>query len=88
MARATALSEDDLERELLRQSVDRMGAGRYVCNDCGRTPLIGERIYTYGPDMVACELCRPRHRRPPDDSHLVLHPEVGMTVRVIDNRGR
>jgi hypothetical protein len=88
MARVTALSEADLERELLRQSVGRMGAGRYVCGDCGRTPLIGERIYVYAPDTVACELCRPRHRAAPDESYTVLHPEVGMTVRVIDNRKR
>ncbi len=88
MARAAALSESDLERELLRQSVGRMGAGRYVCGDCGRTPLIGERVHCYAPDTIICELCRPRHRAAPETSHTVLHPEVGTTVRVIDCRKR
>jgi len=88
MRRVIALSEDDLERELLRQGLDRMGAGRFICHHCGRTPLIGERIYVFAPDTVACELCRPRHRAAPDESYTVLHPEVGMTVRVIDNRRR
>ena len=88
MARAAALSETDLERELLRQCVERMGAGRYVCADCGRTPLIGERVHHYALDTVLCELCRPRRKAPPDESHLVLHHEFGMTVRVIDRRNR
>jgi DNA-directed RNA polymerase subunit RPC12/RpoP len=88
MSRAAALTEIDLERELLRQSVGRMGAGRYVCADCGRTPLIGESIHSYALDTVVCELCRPRHTAPPDASHPVRHHEFGMTVRVTDRRAR
>jgi DNA-directed RNA polymerase subunit RPC12/RpoP len=88
MSRAAALTEIDLERELLRQSVGRMGAGRYICADCGRTPLIGERVHSYALDTVVCELCRPRHAAAPDASHHVRHHEFGMTVRVTDRRAR
>jgi hypothetical protein len=88
MARAAALSQTDLERELLRQCVGRMGAGRYVCADCGRTPLIGERVHSYALDTVVCELCRPRHSSVPDESHRVRHQEFGATVRVTDRRNR
>lgn len=86
MSRATALCETDLERELLRQCVSRMGAGRYICADCGRTPLIGERVYSCALDTVVCELCRPRHAVAPDQSHRVRHSEFGATVRVTDRR--
>jgi hypothetical protein len=86
MPRAAVLCETDLERQLLRQSVSRMGAGRYVCADCGRTPLIGERVHSYALDTVVCELCRPSHALAPDASHHVRHNEFGMTVRVTDRR--
>jgi DNA-directed RNA polymerase subunit RPC12/RpoP len=88
MSRATALQESDLERELLRQCVGRMGAGRYICADCGRTPLIGESVHSYALDTVVCELCRPRHAAAPETSHSVRHHEFGTTVRVIDRRNR
>jgi hypothetical protein len=87
MSRASALCETDLELELLRQSVLRMGAGRYVCADCGRTPLIGERVHSYALDTVVCELCRPQHTLEPDASHPVRNSEFGATVRVTDRRG-
>jgi DNA-directed RNA polymerase subunit RPC12/RpoP len=88
MSRGVALSESDLERELLRQSVGRMGAGRYVCADCGRTPLLGESVHSYALDTVVCELCRPRHAATPEGSHRVRPPEFGTTVRVTDRRRR
>ena len=39
------ISEGDLERELLRKSVGALAAGRASCDDCGRTPLVGERVH-------------------------------------------
>ena len=76
------LTEDDLERQLLRQSVDLLSAGRHACNDCGRTPLIGERVHRFSRGEIVCELCRPAHRGEPQSSDLVRHSERGNAVRV------
>jgi hypothetical protein len=71
-----------LERELLRKGVgDRTKAGRR-CADCGRTPLVGERVHHYDDGRVRCELCRPLSREEPIDSELVLGSEHGHAVRI------
>jgi len=75
------ISEGDLERELLRKSVGALEADRARCDDCGRTPLVGERIHRFGDAAVVCELCRGRHAGPPERSEVVLHPERGQTVK-------
>lgn len=77
----TALDEPDLERQLLRRSVDGMSGGRCACADCGRTPLIGERVYRYARGEHVCELCRVHRRADPQSSALVHHAEHGITVR-------
>jgi hypothetical protein len=76
------LSEPDLERELLRKGVGAREAGRHYCSDCGRTPLVGERVHIYARGAVVCELCRPRRRATPERSQLVHHSERGHTVRL------
>jgi hypothetical protein len=76
------ISEPDLERELLRKGVGLREAGRHHCTDCGRTPLIGERVHVYTHGAVVCELCRPRRRASPERSHTVPHTEHGQTVRL------
>ena len=48
------ISEPDLERELLRKGVGLREAGRHHCTDCGRTPLIGERVHIYTRRAVVC----------------------------------
>jgi hypothetical protein len=75
------LSEPDLERELLRKGVGALAAGRTLCAECGRTPLVGERMHRFPDDALVCELCRPRRRGAPERSELVLHSEHGHTVR-------
>ena len=75
------ISEPDLERELLRKGVGAREARRPQCSDCGRTPLVGERIHLYDRGAVVCELCRPRRRSPPQRSQTVRHAEHGHTVR-------
>jgi hypothetical protein len=71
-----------LERELLRKGVgDRTREGRR-CADCGRTPLVGERVHHYDDGRLRCELCRPLSRHEPVDSELVLGGEHGGTVRI------
>lgn len=91
------IDEADLERELLRKGVGALEAGRHSCDDCGRTPLVGERVHRYerpagasarqmageGPrsDLVVCELCRLLRREQPQATHLMRHWEHGLTVR-------
>jgi hypothetical protein len=76
------ISEPDLERELLRKGVGAREAGRRHCSDCGRTPLVGERVHLYARGAVVCELCRPRRRASPEGSDVVPHTERGQTVRL------
>ena len=76
------IDEADLERELLRKGVGALEAGRHRCDDCGRTPLAGERVHLYPRDDVVCELCRVLRRDHPQTTHLVRHCEHGLTVRV------
>ena len=84
MARALpTLSEPDLEIALLRKSVGTLTAGRHVCADCGRTPLVGERVFRYTRHGSVCALCRPLRAGEPDAVELVRHPERGHAVRRI-----
>lgn len=76
------LQERDLERQLLRQSVDELAAGRHACADCGRTPLIGERAHRYPRGETVCALCRPARTEDPVSTDLVRHSECGHSVRV------
>jgi hypothetical protein len=83
MPRAVAtIDEQDLERALLRKSVDSLTDTRHRCADCGRTPLIGETLYHYAGGASVCELCRPLRRGAPVESERVRHSEFGLTVRV------
>jgi hypothetical protein len=77
----------DLELALLRRGVDDRIAGSERCGRCRRTPLIGERVYQYGGQMVLCELCRWRSRDEPTSSRLVHGPAFGHTMKIIDQRG-
>lgn len=75
------ISEPDLERELLRKSVGEQAAGRASCDDCGRTPLVGERVHRFGDGALICDLCLPRREDLPERSYVVHHSERGLTVR-------
>ena len=83
MSRAHHLSEPDLERELLRQSISLMDAGRHRCCDCGRTPLVGEHVHVYGRGSVVCELCRTLRPDAPKRTELMRGEGRGATVRVL-----
>jgi hypothetical protein len=74
---------DQLERLLLRRGVGALVADRHRCNDCGRTPLVGERVHLYERSKgIVCELCRPLRREHPAASELVRHSEHGHAVRL------
>jgi hypothetical protein len=73
-----------LARTLLRRGVGALTEHRSRCVDCGRTPLVGERVHLYarnGGDLV-CELCRPLRRDSPAATEIVRHSERGQTVRL------
>jgi hypothetical protein len=79
------LHETDLEAALLRKSVGSLTATRSLCEDCGRTPLVGEHLYRYGRSSV-CALCTRRRRTEPDAVELVRHFERGQTVKIVASR--
>ena len=76
----------DLELALLRRGLDERLAGSERCSSCNRTPLVGERVYVYPAEVIACELCRPRQREAPLRTRTVHGPEFGHTMRIIDQR--
>jgi|GEM_PF-659612 len=83
MARAVVtIDEQDLERALLRKSVQSLSGGTHPCADCGRTPLIGETLHRYSRGVTVCELCRPLRRTAPERSDPVRNGAHGLTVRV------
>jgi hypothetical protein len=76
----------ELELALLRRGVDRLAAGEERCSHCHRTPLVGERVYTYGEGALLCELCRALQPAAPEASRIVHGPEFGHTMRITDHR--
>jgi hypothetical protein len=76
----------DLELALLRRGVDELAAACERCEQCHRTPLMGERVYVYETGTILCELCRALARKAPLSSHMVHGPEFGHTMRITDQR--
>ena len=76
-----------LELALLRQGVNDRTAGRERCENCHRTPLMGERVYVYDDGSLLCELCRAQDPEPPLYSRMVHGPEFGHTMKIVDQRG-
>lgn len=76
----------NLEAALLRRSVTALSRASRHCSRCRRSPLIGERIYTYESGSTLCELCRALERAEPVGSELVRGPAHGQTIRIIDHR--
>jgi hypothetical protein len=80
--RAIAPAVSDLERELLRRGVGALTADRHRCVDCGRTPLVGERIHLFDPGEIVCELCKPLRTDDPVGADHVRDGAHGTTVRI------
>jgi hypothetical protein len=80
---ATITDIERFERVLLRRGVGVLTADRNRCADCGRTPLVGERVHLYEHlGAVVCELCRPLRREHPVATETVRHSEHGHSVRL------
>ncbi len=73
---------NDLGLALLRRGVDELSAERERCASCHRTPLIGERVYSYSSGALLCELCKADRGEAPQWSRLVHGPEFGHTMRI------
>jgi hypothetical protein len=73
----------DLERELVRRSVDALRGGGPRCTGCGRSPLVGEHVHVYEGGARLCELCSALRADPPERSELVRHGSPGQAVRVV-----
>ncbi|HWX45662.1 MAG TPA: hypothetical protein VNY52_10125 [Solirubrobacteraceae bacterium] len=83
MSPATVTDIERFERVLLRRGVGVLTADRNRCADCGRTPLVGERVHLYEPrGEIVCELCRPLRRHAPVVTETVRHSEHGHGVRL------
>jgi hypothetical protein len=83
MSPATVTDIERFERVLLRRGVGILTADRNRCADCGRTPLVGERVHLYEHrGAVVCELCRALRRDDPVCSETVRHTEHGHGVRL------
>lgn len=82
---------DRLERELLIRGVSVLAAERSSCADCGRTPLVGERMLVYRVlrrgrerEQLVCELCGLGRHEEPLAVEPVRHCERGHTVRLAE----
>jgi hypothetical protein len=83
MSPATVTDIEQFERVLLRRGVGVLTSDRNRCVDCGRTPLVGERVHLYEHrGGVVCELCRSLRRHAPVASEIVRHSEHGHGVRL------
>jgi hypothetical protein len=83
MPSATVTDIERFERVLLRRGVGVLTANRNRCADCGRTPLVGERVHLYEHrDEVVCELCRSLRPDAPAVTETVRHSERGHCVRL------
>ncbi len=72
-----------IEAALLRGAVDALRDERPRCCHCHRTPLTGERIFSYKGrhrTEAVCELCRPLRTAAPDGWELVRSPEQAASV--------
>jgi hypothetical protein len=77
----------ELQVALVRRAVDRCDAVRERCQGCGRTPLVGERVYIDQGGTAYCELCRALDGpRAAVRSHLVHGHEFGHTMKLTDRR--
>jgi hypothetical protein len=76
-------SRTELDEHYIRKSVGALSDDREPCRQCGRTPLIGERVHRFADGRLVCELCRPLRRVEDTREELVRHSEHGHAVRLV-----
>ena len=76
----------ELELALMRRGLGSRTHAAEHCGSCGRSMLIGERVYEYESGALLCALCRNRERDSPADSHIVHGPAFGHSIRILDRR--
>jgi len=76
----------DLELALLRRGLHDLARHCERCRHCGRSPLIGERVWELESGAILCELCRDPRRDAGADSRTIHGPEFGHTMRITDQR--
>ena len=76
----------ELELALLRRGLDELASHCERCRHCGRTPLVGERVWELASGAILCELCRDPRREPGAGPRTVHGPEFGHTMRITDQR--
>ena len=74
-------SAPGLETLLLRKAVGENAAAQARCSDCGRTPLVGERMHVYDDGSARCELCRGRRSEEPVRTEPVREQGHGVRLR-------
>lgn len=57
-------------------------AEQRCCDDCGRIPLIGEKVAHYAAGAMLCELCRTVQTEQPVREQLIKHSPEGAGARV------
>jgi hypothetical protein len=82
----TARVMPELELALLRRGLDELTRESERCARCGRSPLVGERVYRLSCGACLCELCRATERSQPVGSEIVHGPAFGHTMRIVDRR--
>jgi hypothetical protein len=76
----------DLELALLYRGITERRSNRQACERCGRSPLVGERVYPLEGRRLLCALCSSRGGDPPPRWTLVRGPEFGHTLRLLGRR--
>lgn len=82
IATRKTIDEADLERDLRQEEARTSDAEPHRCDDCGRSPLIGESVAHYPGGVVRCDLCRSVHLEKPMTETLVKHAPDGPRSRV------
>lgn len=70
----------------MRRGVGSVTERRETCHECGRTPLVGERVHLFRGAQMLCELCKAMRGEEPESSRLVHGPAFGHAVRITDQR--
>jgi hypothetical protein len=75
-----------IELALLRRGVEHRDSVQERCSRCGRTPLVGERVYEIDEGLVLCGLCQVNHGEAGLNSRVLRGPGLSRAIRVLAGR--